>query len=160
MGSTDLERNVAVWTKSNAEYTDAAAERAWAKAEIDWGIWQTPESELEVLGDVSGLDIVDLGCGTGYFCAWLARRGARVVGIDPTPAQLATARRMQEQTGLEFPLVEAYAEDVPLPDRSFDLVYSEYGASIWADPYRWIPEASRLLRPQRGLHRMEWSDTN
>ena len=184
-----LDANIANWTQSNAEYTDDAAASSWAKEEIDWGIWKTPESELNILGDVSGLDIVDLGCGTGYFCAWLARRGARVVGVDPTPAQLATARRMQEQTGLEFPLVEAYAEEVPLPDGSFDLAYSEYGASIWADPYRWIPEASRLLRPtgrlvflrnstlvtlcmdfegaterllrpQRGLHRMEWSDTN
>jgi SAM-dependent methyltransferase len=36
---------------------------------------------------------------------------------------------------------------VPLSDASFDLAVSEYGASIWADPYRWIPEASRLLRP-------------
>ena len=36
---------------------------------------------------------------------------------------------------------------MPLPDSSFDLVLSEYGASLWADPYRWIPEAARLLRP-------------
>ena len=54
---------------------------------------------------------------------------------------------MQAETGLEFPLVEASAEDVPLPDASFDLAFSEYGASLWCDPYRWIPEAARLLRP-------------
>ena len=70
-----------------------------------------------------------------------------MVGVDPTPAQLETARRMQQETGIEFPLVEAVGEDVPLPDASFDLALSEYGASIWADPYRWIPEAARLLRP-------------
>ena len=44
-------------------------------------------------------------------------------------------------------LIEANAEDVPLPDASFDLAISEYGASIWCDPYKWIPEAARLLRP-------------
>jgi SAM-dependent methyltransferase len=54
---------------------------------------------------------------------------------------------MQAEFGLTFPLVEAGAEDVPLPDESFDLALSEYGASIWADPHRWIPEAYRLLRP-------------
>ena len=54
---------------------------------------------------------------------------------------------MQAEFGLEFPLIEANAEDVPLPDASFDLVLSEYGASIWCDPYNWIPEAARLLRP-------------
>jgi ubiquinone/menaquinone biosynthesis C-methylase UbiE len=54
---------------------------------------------------------------------------------------------MQEQFDLSFPLVEASAEDVPLPDESFDLAVSEYGASIWCNPERWIPEAYRLLRP-------------
>jgi SAM-dependent methyltransferase len=91
--------------------------------------------------------VVDLGCGTAYVSAWFARNGARPVGVDPTPAQLATAREMQQEFGLDFPLVEAVAESVPLPNASFDLVVSEYGASIWADPYRWIPEAARLLRP-------------
>ena len=73
--------------------------------------------------------------------------GARVVGVDLTEEQLATARRMQAQHGLEFPLVHASAEDVPLPDASFDLAVSEYGASIWCDPDLWIAEAARLLRP-------------
>jgi SAM-dependent methyltransferase len=145
--SSDLERNIAAWTRTNAEYTNRSAPRAWAAEEIRWGIWGIPERALEILGDVAGLDIVELGCGTAYFSSWLARRGARVVGVDPTPAQLETARRMQRETGIEFPLVEAAAEDVPLADAGFDIVHSEYGASIWADPYRWIPEAARLLRP-------------
>lgn len=133
--------------------------------------------------------MVELGCGTAYFSAWLAARGARPVGVDVTPAQLDTARRLQVETGISFPLIEANAENVPLPDASFDLALSEYGASIWCDPYRWIPEGwrllrpggrlvflcnsplvmlcavdeeeatvERLLRPQRGMHRMAWSD--
>jgi SAM-dependent methyltransferase len=144
---TGSPENVRAWTKSNADYTDAAAAVAWAQEEITWGVWEIPEAELGVLGDVSGLDVVELGCGTAFFSAQLARRGARVVGVDPTPAQLATARRLQRETDLEFPLVEAFGEEVPLPDESFDLAVSEHGASNWADPYRWIPEAARLLRP-------------
>jgi SAM-dependent methyltransferase len=96
---------------------------------------------------VEGKDVVELGCGTAYFSAWLAHRGARPVGIDVTPSQLAIARELQAEHGLDFPLVEANAEDVPLPDASFDVALSEYGASIWCDPERWIPEAARLLRP-------------
>jgi SAM-dependent methyltransferase len=141
------EKNVELWTKTNAEFTDASARRSWEREEIVWGVFGVPESDVGVLGDVSGLDAVELGCGTAFCSAWLARRGARVVGVDPTPAQLETARRMQAEFGLEFPLLEAFGEDVPLPDASFDLVHSEYGASIWADPYKWIPEAARLLRP-------------
>ena len=144
--TSSSDKNVALWTRVNAEYTDEHARGAWAADEISWGPFGISESEIDVLGSVDGLDVVELGCGTAYFSAWLARRGARPVGVDPTPAQLATARRMQAEFGLEFPLVEAFAENVPLPDSSFDLVHSEYGASIWADPYRWVPEAARLLR--------------
>jgi SAM-dependent methyltransferase len=140
-------RNRELWTRSNAEYTDGSAERTWAQEEITWGMFKVPESEVDVLGDVAGLDVLDLGCGVAFFSAWLARRGARVVGLDVTPAQLATARRMQAESGLEFPLVEASAEAVPLGDASFDLVLSEYGASIWCEPSAWIPEAARVLRP-------------
>jgi ubiquinone/menaquinone biosynthesis C-methylase UbiE len=151
MSSSDLPdsvaRNVADWTKSNAEHTDGAAADAWAKDDITWGVFGVPESDLDVLGDVSDKDVVELGCGTAYFSAWLAKRKARPVGVDPTPAQLATARRMQDETGIRFPLVEAAAEQVPLPDGSFDLALSEYGASLWAVPERWLAEAARLLRP-------------
>ena len=58
-------------------------------------MFSVPEASLGVLGDVSGKDVIELGCGTAYFGAWLARRGARVTGVDLTPAQLETARRMQ-----------------------------------------------------------------
>jgi SAM-dependent methyltransferase len=189
--SSDAAGNRAVWTKHNAEHYDSRAARAWAKDEIDWGVWEIRESEVGVVGDVDGLDVVELGCGTAYFSAWLARRGARPVGVDVTPAQLETARRLQAETGLEFRLVEADAGATGLPAASFDLALSEYGASIWVDPYRWIPEAARLLRPagrliflcnstlamltiplddedapsddrlhrpQRGMHRFDWSD--
>jgi SAM-dependent methyltransferase len=145
--SEDAARNREVWTKANAEYTDKQAAEAWAQDEIQWGTYGALETELGVLGDVDGKDVIELGCGTAYFSAWLAQRGARPVGLDVTPAQLETAHRLQAETGIEFPLVEASAEDVPLADASFDLALSEYGASTWADPARWVPEAHRLLRP-------------
>jgi SAM-dependent methyltransferase len=140
-------RNRELWTKTNAEYTDDKARAAWDEAEITWGVFGVREDDVRVLGDVDGVDIVELGCGTAYFSAWLAKRGGRPVGVDVTPAQLDTARRVMAETGIEFPLVEASAEDVPIPDASFDLAISEYGASIWCDPDRWIAEAGRLLRP-------------
>lgn len=139
--------NVAEWTQTNSQFTDAQAERAWQPQELTWGVFGVREEAIgSPLGDVSGLDVVELGCGTAYFSAQLAYRGARPVGVDPTPAQLATARRMMEAAGVSFPLVEAPAERVPLPDGSFDLAFSEFGASLWADPRMWIREAARLLR--------------
>jgi SAM-dependent methyltransferase len=76
----------------------------------------------------------------------LHRRGAHVVGIDNSQAQLATARRLQREHALDFPLIHGNAESVPYPDASFDFAISEYGACLWADPERWVPEAARLLR--------------
>jgi SAM-dependent methyltransferase len=79
--------------------------------------------------------------------AWMARRGARPVGIDNSPKQLENAHSLQREHGLQFPLLLGNAESVPYPDGSFDAAVSEYGASLWADPCAWIPEAARLLRP-------------
>ena len=177
------------WTRANAEYTDAKARESWAQEEITYGKWNIRESELGVLPDLRGKDVVELGCGTGYFGAWLKRAGARrVVGVDVTPAQLATARRMDEEFGLGLEFLEENAEHTGLADASFDLVVSEYGASIWCDPELWIAEAARLLRPhgdlvflrastlavlcmpdegqvqerlvrpQKGLYRLDWRD--
>jgi SAM-dependent methyltransferase len=182
-------RTRAMWDEDAPNWV-ALGRKAWASRAPYWGIWEVPEEEVQILPDVRGLDIVDLGCGTAYWCAWLARLGARPVGLDVSEAQLETARALQREHGVEFPLVHASAEAAPLPDRSFDLVLSEYGAAIWCDPYVWIPEAQRLLRPggqliflcnsilamlcspaseepagetlvrpQFGLHRIDWPDT-
>jgi SAM-dependent methyltransferase len=143
----DLATNRALWTFVNAEFTDARARRAWDADDITWGLFEIPERELGALGEVRDLDVVDLGCGTAYFSAWLARRGARVVGIDATRAQLETGRRCQRECGPVFPLLEADGACVPLRDACFDLVVSEYGASVWCDPDLWVAEAARVLRP-------------
>jgi SAM-dependent methyltransferase len=143
----ELAVNRALWTLVNEQFTDAEAIAAWSADELVWGLFGNTERQLQALGDVAGLDVVELGCGTAFFSAGLARLGARPVGVDLTPAQLVTARRCQDHFGLSFPLVEADATAVPLPERSFDLVVSEYGACVWCDPQRWVPEAARLLRP-------------
>ena len=76
----------------------------------------SPRPTLHLLpDDLDGLDAIELGCGTGYVSAWLARRGARPVGIDNSPKQLETATRLQREHGLDFPLLLGNAERVPSP---------------------------------------------
>jgi SAM-dependent methyltransferase len=141
--------------RRNREYWDAMAtdwveggRRNWSATEPTWGTWAIPESEVRMLPpDLAGMDAIELGCGTAYVSAWLARRGAKPIGIDNSAGQLATARAFQQEFGVEFPLIHGNAERVPLPDGSFDFAISEYGAAIWCDPYAWVPEAARLLRP-------------
>jgi SAM-dependent methyltransferase len=144
--SEHARRNRAQWDTWATEYIEPG-KRAWRSDEPTWGLWRVPESTLGVLDDVSGKDVLEAGCGTAYWSAWLARRGGRAVGLDNSPKQLETARSLQQEHGLEFPLHLGSAEDMPFPDESFDVVFSEYGASIWCDPYLWIPEAARVLRP-------------
>jgi SAM-dependent methyltransferase len=142
-----IEANRDYW-KGLAPDFAVKGERAWAETEITWGIFGVPESEVGMLPEaLEGLDVVELGCGTAYVSAWLARRGAKPVGIDNSPDQLDTARRLQDQYDLHFPLHLGQAERTPFLDESFDFAISEYGAAIWADPYLWIPEAARILRP-------------
>lgn len=154
--AADLPEHVAAnrvaWDGFAADYAETGR-RNWAAAEPTWGLFDVPEAEIGMLPtDLAGMDAVELGCGTAYVSAWLARRGARPVGIDNSPAQLETARAMQRAFGLAFPLHLGNAEQTPFPDASFDFAVSEYGASIWCDPYAWIPEAARILRPGGRLH--------
>jgi SAM-dependent methyltransferase len=140
-------RNREAWDRWAKDYV-TAAERNWRQHAPTWGIWDVPEPEIGMLPpDLEGKDVIELGCGTAYVSAWMARRGALVVGIDNSEAQLETARRLQREHGLDFPLLHGNAERIPFPDASFDFAISEYGACLWADPFLWVPEAARLLRP-------------
>lgn len=138
-------RNRSAWDLWAPDWV-ASGRRLWTEPP-SWGIWGIAESELGLLAGVAGADVIELGCGTGYVSAWVARAGGRPVGIDLSPAQLATARSLQAEHGIDFPLLEGSAAAVPLPDASFDLAISEYGACLWAEPEAWVPEAARLLRP-------------
>lgn len=147
MSRDHVASNLAYWSVEAADYV-AAGRRAWSSPEPIWGIFEVPDARLGLFPDVTGLDVVELGCGAGYVSAWAARRGARrVVGLDLTPEQLASARSFQSEFGLSYPLVRGDAEQVPMREASFDVALSEYGAAMWCDPERWLAEAARLLRP-------------
>ncbi|MGB8019764.1 MAG: class I SAM-dependent methyltransferase [Candidatus Nanopelagicales bacterium] len=146
-GPDDLAVNSALWTLINQQHTDSSARALWARDDIAWGLLATPESELGVIGDVAGRVVVELGCGTAHMSAWLTRRGARVVAVDLTAAQLRTAHLAQSVHRLGFALVQANAEQLPLVDGFADLCISEHGAPSWCDPELWVREAARVLRP-------------
>jgi SAM-dependent methyltransferase len=142
-----VERNRAAWDRWALDHA-AAGRKAWTDSELRWGIWGIGESELGLVAGLEpGADVVELGCGTAAISAWLARGGLRPVAVDVSRKQLDLAGRLQRELGPMFPLIHANAEDVPYDTESFDMAISEYGASLWCDPHRWLPEASRLLRP-------------
>ena len=144
--SDHVRANRAVWDGWAEGYVESGR-KGWVDDKPRWGIYGVPEADVGLFESFEGGDVVELGCGTAYVSAWLARRGGRPVGIDNSAAQLATAAAFQNEFDLRFPLVHGDAERLPFDDESFDFAISEYGAAIWCDPYRWLPEAARVLRP-------------
>jgi SAM-dependent methyltransferase len=146
MTSDHVIRNRRHWDLISDDY-EAPGARSWDKDEPKWGIWGIPESQVGMLREIESKDVIELGCGTAYVSSWIARRNSKPIGIDNSRRQLDNARRFQLHHQLFFPLVHGNAESLPFKDETFDLAISEYGASIWCDPYLWIPEAARVLRP-------------
>jgi SAM-dependent methyltransferase len=146
MSSADAQRNRASWDAASDEYQERHRQFI-GRAEPRWGMWQLPESELQILGDAAGKDVLEYGCGAAQWSILLARAGARPVGLDNSGRQLEHARTLMAEAGVEFPLVHASAGEAPFEDGSFDIVFCDHGAMTFADPYRTVPEAARLLRP-------------
>jgi SAM-dependent methyltransferase len=139
--------NRASWNTDADTYQEDHGPQLAAAGGPGWGVWQIPESRLQVLGKVKDLDILEFGCGAAQWSIALAKAGARPVGLDLSEKQLEHARRLMVEAGVDFPIVHGSAEAVPLPDASFDIVFCDYGAMTFADPYAAVPEAARLLRP-------------
>ena len=135
------------WDDYSDEYQARHGADLAPTTELTWGTWGIPETDLQVLGDVAGKDILEFGCGAAQWSISLALLGARPVGLDLSERQLEHARRLMVEAGVDFPLIHASAEAVPLPDASFDIVFCDHGAMTFSDPYRSVPEAARLLRP-------------
>ncbi|MGH3344043.1 MAG: class I SAM-dependent methyltransferase [Carbonactinosporaceae bacterium] len=106
------------------------------------------ESAAQLLGDVAGLRVLEVGCGAAQCSRWLVTRGADPVGVDVSAGQLGHSGRLDARTGLRVPVVQADAQRLPFADGSFDLACSAYGALPFvADAAEALCEVSRVLRP-------------
>ncbi len=139
--------NRKLWNLQSDEYQATHGPQLAASGGLAWGVWQLPEAELDVLGDVRGKDVLELGCGAAQWSIALHRLGARVTGLDFSEQQLEHARRLMADAGIEFPLVHASAEATPFGEESFDVVFCDFGAMTFCDPHLTVPEAARILRP-------------
>ena len=138
-------RNRAFWDADADDYQEVHGEEL-ADSPDAWGVWRLPEAELQVLGDVSGLDVLEYGCGAAQWSIALARTGARVVGLDQSRGQLRHARRLVEASEQAVALVGASGESIPFADASFDVVFCDHGAMSFCEPARSVAEVARVLR--------------
>jgi SAM-dependent methyltransferase len=139
--SSHVRHNRAFWDADADSYQAAHGDQL-ARAPLAWGAYRVPESELQVLGDVTGRCVLELGCGAAQWSVALAERGARAIGLDVSHAQLLHARRSEPT----LPLVHANGEQLPFSDNCFDIVFCDHGALSFCDPDVSVPECARVLR--------------
>lgn len=104
----------------------------------------------QLLGDVNGLDVLDVGCGTGRHSAHLARNGARVTGIDFSPGMLAKARAKPESAGIRF-LQHDIQEPLPFDSGRFDRVISGLAVDHVHNLSDLFGEMKRVCKPDGSI---------
>jgi SAM-dependent methyltransferase len=113
-----------------------------------WGPEGHTEDELGVLGDVAGLDVLEVGSGAGQCSRWVRTHGGRGFGLDLSHRQLQHSLRLDEETGVPVPSVRGTATDLPFAAQSFDIVFCSFGALQFVnDIENAVAEVARVLRP-------------
>ena len=106
------------------------------------------EDELQLIGDVSGLHAIVLGCGGGQDCIVLAKQGAQVIGIDLSDKQIEYGRRLAEREGVLVTLLQGNVEELPqVEDETQDLALSLHALNYVEHADLALAEAFRVLRP-------------
>lgn len=137
--------SAAAWDRVSATYQ---RRNQISTTEVEYGPWSPPESVLQLLGDVRGLQVLEIGCGGGQACVALAKQGAQVTGLDISSQQLAFAAQQAAaaQVNIQF-LLGSSARLAELPPNSLDLVLSIYALQYIPDLAECLSACQRGLRP-------------
>jgi ubiquinone/menaquinone biosynthesis C-methylase UbiE len=150
-----IARNRKGWNYRAGRYQRAIG-GAGAYGDLVWGPNRFPEAELKVLGNVRGKDVLEIGCGAAQFGIELARRGARVTGMDLSAEQLRHARSNVRKARVDYRIERGNAEDLSrFRGGSFDIVTSDFALGF-IDIEALFPEVARVLRPG-GFCAFSWS---
>ena len=132
------------WNQISASYQERQQIQTMS---AHYGPLAPPESELQLLGDVRGLRILELGCGGGQTSIAFAQQGATVVGIDISDQQLRFARTLATQAGAAVTLVQGDISVLPdFQAGEWDLIFSTYTLQYVEDLPLCLAECWRLLR--------------
>lgn len=138
-----------LWWDANAADYYAEHGDVLGDADLLWCPEGLREADAQLLGEVAGLSVLEMGCGAAQGGRWLTSQGARVTAFDISRGQLQQARRLDRATGVPVQaLVQADAQRLPFLDASFDVVMSAFGAIPFvADSAGTMQEIARVARP-------------
>jgi SAM-dependent methyltransferase len=107
------------------------------------------DEAIALLAVEPGDAVLEIGCGPGRTVATLAAHGARVTGVDPSPAMLAQARRRNARTVHtgQIELLAGHAGALPAPDESFECALTVHTIYFWPDLHAGLREIHRILAP-------------
>jgi SAM-dependent methyltransferase len=142
-----FEKNRAYWDAWSAQYQQAHHDEL-ARRPLAWGVWRIPESDIQVLGDLRGRRVLELGCGAAQWTSALHQLELDVVGLDASTVQLRHARAHASDLAVHPPLVQGDAHALPFGAATFDVVFCDHGAMSFAEPHRALAEVSRILRDE------------
>ena len=144
--SEDAKNNRLAWDKHSQEYQELHGNQLGRK-DFVWGVWSIPETELNILGNVEGKRVLELGCGAAQLSIAINYLGGHVVGIDNSSGQLEHAKKLLEKHEMNFPLHHCSAEELPFLDGEFDIVFCDHGAMTFSNTLPTLKEAYRVLKP-------------
>ncbi|MFN8465678.1 MAG: class I SAM-dependent methyltransferase [Caldilineaceae bacterium] len=135
----------AAWDQLSPIYQ---AHHEFSTANVHYGPWAPLERDLQLLGDVGGRRVLELGCGGGQCCIAFARQGATVTGVDFSAAQIAYARQLATQEHMSVQFIQGAAEDLSvLAAGAYDLVFTVNTLTYIADAAACLAECYRVLVP-------------
>ncbi|MCW2939879.1 MAG: methyltransferase type 11 [Actinomycetia bacterium] len=125
--------NLAAWQTYATEALTTETGPARPPTRLDWCQIPGIGPGAEILGDITGLRVLELGCGTGNTSAYLAAAGAPVTGVDSAAAQIQRARLRWQHPNLDFVHAEA-SDHLQRPGPRFDAIVSVFGPSTGPHP--------------------------
>jgi len=126
----------------------AMQRETWADFAVNEAFTTPPAADLVLFAGVAPNEtVLDVGCGTGVVAVTAARVGAKVKGLDLTPALLERARQNAAVARVDIEFREGDVESLPYADGSFDVVLSQFGHMFGPRPEVTTAEMLRVLRP-------------
>lgn len=137
--------------KNDLEFYDLSADSWWQKSAKIYALYHLNQPRFDFFDrhvtNWKGLRVLDVGCGGGFSCEFMAKRGATAFGIDQSAKCIKQAQQHAASGGFSIEYQQGFAENLPYQDKTFDVVVCVDVLEHVSDLRQTISEISRVLQP-------------